>query len=267
MTTKIVNVVSNTNYESRNVKTYLLKQLKHYGFEPSVQFDKNAIVTICIGGDGAFIKAVHRNNFPTVPFVGINTGHLGFFQEISPDDIDNFLVMLRDGQYEVEDSLLVGAEVFVKNRRFYLNAINEIILKGQDSKIIHMDISIDRNHLETFSGDGIMISTPAGSTGYNYSMGGSIIYPTLNTLQMTPMAPINSAAFRSLPSSIVVPGDAIISLKPAKRYENSSLVLVDGMEFKYRNLQKINLKVSNKRVFRLIFQKNHYWQNLKGKFL
>ncbi|NLY21073.1 MAG: NAD(+)/NADH kinase [Tissierellia bacterium] len=265
--TDILNIVSNTNYMSRNVKDYLLKQLKKYDFEASTTFSKNALATICIGGDGAFIKAVHRNNFPLVPFVGINTGHLGFYQEINPEEIDEFLRMLKNGDYIIDETLLVGAEVFVKNRRFYLNAINEIILKGQGSKIIHMDVAIDKNHLQTFSGDGIMISTPCGSTGYNYSLGGSIVYPTLHTLQITPMAPINSVAFRSLPSSIIVPGDSVISLRPEKRYENSSLVIVDGMELSYKNLQKINLRVSKKKINRLIFQKNHYWKNLKGKFL
>ncbi len=110
-----------------------------------------------------------------------------------------------------------------------------------------MDLSIDGNHLEKFSGDGIIISTPVGSTAYNFSTGGAIIYPSLETLQITPLSPISSKAYRSLPNSAVVPGDLIITLKPEIRYSNSILIVNDGVELKYDNIEYIDLKMSDKR--------------------
>ena len=133
--------------------------------------------------------------------------------------------------------------------------------------MVHLKVYIDDNHLQQFSGDGIIISTPVGSTAYNFSSGGSIIYPSLRTLQITPLSPINSEAYRSLPNSAVIPGDITISIKPEFRYENSILLINDGMEFRYDNITNINLKLSDKTINRLIFDKNMYWKNLKSKFL
>ncbi len=95
------------------------------------------------------------------------------------------------------------------------------MVKGIKSKVVHLEIFVDGNHLENFCGDGMIISTPVGSTAYNFSSGGSIIYPSLNTLQMTPLSPISSKAYRSLPNSAIIPGDLKITIKPEYRYENS----------------------------------------------
>ena len=93
MDNKIINIISNKNYESRKTKKNLIYKLQEKGFLTPEKYDKNAILNICIGGDGAFLRAVHRNAFPEIPFVGINTGHLGFFQELQPNEVDRFISM------------------------------------------------------------------------------------------------------------------------------------------------------------------------------
>ena len=264
---KIINVVSNSNFESRKVRADLMENLKKRGYEVAKQFNQMASLTISIGGDGAFLKAIHKNNMPTMPLVGINTGHLGFFQEINPKEIKEFLDSYEAGNYEVEEMPLVYAEVITKNRKFILYALNEIVLKGKASKIIQMDVFIERNHLQKFVGDGIIISTPVGSTAYNYSLGGAIVYPTLESLQIMPIAAINSSAYRSLGSSVLVPGDTIITLKPEARYKNHSIIVVDGEEHEYNDLYKVEFKIAPKKITRLVFKKDFYWNNLKDKFL
>src|SRR5699024_4452337 len=123
-------------------------------------------------------------------------------------------------------------------------------------------IYIEDNHLEKFSGDGIIIATPVGSTAYNFSSGGSIVYPTLKTMQITPLSPISSKAYRSLPNSTVVPGEMTITIKPEYRYENSILLNIDGNEHRYDNITKIDFRVSNMVISKLNFDKNMYWNNL-----
>lgn len=267
MEERIINILSNSNFESRKTTSKLINILKSKGFTPTTKFSTKAELTICIGGDGAFIKAIHKNNFSQIPHVGINTGHLGFFQEISPKDMEKFVDDYINGNYTVEELKLVGAEVFTKNRNFILTALNEIVLKAQHSKMIHTHVFVNRNHVEKFSGDGILVSTPAGSTAYNFSSGGAIIYPTIEALQMTPISPVNSAAYRALQSPIIVPGNHVISLVPEKRYTNSTLLLVDGNEYFFTNLKKVNFRMSNKSIYRLVFSKDSYWDNLKSKFL
>lgn len=265
--TRKINIISNKNFESRKTSTILKEKLSAQGFIVPSKYDDNAELNICVGGDGAFLRAVHRNKFPSIPFIGINTGHLGFFQEIPPKDVDDFILKYVNQQYTMEEVYLVSAEIFTENKSYYLTAVNEIVIKGTKSKIIHLDLFIDGNHLEKFSGDGIIISTPVGSTAYNLSAGGSIVYPSLKTLQITPLSPLNSKAYRSLISSVVVPGDLIIKIKPEFYYTNSTLILNDGMEFKYDNINHINLKTSDKKIYKLNFDKDIYWNNLKSKFL
>ncbi len=265
--TRRINLISNKNFESRKTSLQLVEKLEQRGFIISEKYDNNAELNICVGGDGAFLRAVHKNKFPSIPFVGINTGHLGFFQEILPIDIDSFINSYIDGDYLVETISLVDAEIHTKKKPYRLTGVNEIVVKSIRSKVIHLDLSIDGNHLEKFSGDGIIISTPVGSTAYSFSCGGSVVYPSLETLQITPLAPINSKAYRSLMNSAIVPGDLTITIVPETRYSNSTLIVNDGIEFKYDNIEFINLKMSNKKIYRLNFDRNMYWNNLKSKFL
>lgn len=262
-----INLISNKNFESRKTSMQLIEKLSQRGFIVSEKYDNNAELNITVGGDGAFLRAVHRNKFPKIPFVGINTGHLGFFQEILPENIDDFINKYIQEDYEVEEISLVESKIVTNKRVYTLTSVNEIVVKGIKSKVIHLDLSIDGNHLEKFSGDGIIISTPVGSTAYNFSSGGAIIYPSLETLQITPLSPISSKAFRSLPNSAIVPGNLTITITPEKRYTNSTLIVNDGVEFKYDDIKYIDFKMSDKKIYKLNFDKNMYWNNLKSKFL
>ncbi len=264
---RIINIISNKNYKSKKTTKFLSQKLKDKGFITPEKYSNNAELNICVGGDGAFLRAVHRNRFPSIPFVGINTGNLGFFQEILPENIDVFIDKYINKDYFMEEIFLVEGEIKTRDKSFFIYGINEIVIKQIQAKVIHLDVFIDGNHLEKFSGDGVIVSTPVGSTAYNFSSGGSIVYPSLKTLQLTPLSPISSKAYRSLPNSTIVPGDIIISIKPEFRYTNSTLVINDGMDLKYKNIQNINLKISDKILYRLNFHKDMYWNNLKSKFL
>lgn len=264
---KKINVLSNRSFETRRVRRELIEKLELRGYYVSQKFEHDSELTISIGGDGAFLKAIHSNKFPKMPLVGINTGTLGFFQEVHPREIDKFLDRYEDGQYHIESLRLLEAKVFTKGRVFTLNGVNEIILKGEPSKIIQMNVFVDNNHLQRFAGDGMMVATPIGSTAYNLSVGGSIVHSELDSMQITPMAPINSKAYRSLTSSLIAPPDTVISLVPTRRYKDESVVVVDGEEYYYYNMERVELTISDHVIKKLSFNKNFYWNNLKDKFL
>ncbi|NLY09342.1 MAG: NAD(+)/NADH kinase [Tissierellia bacterium] len=264
---RIINIISNRNYESRRVFQILKSKLEKSGFVTPDEFSHKAELSICIGGDGAFLRAVHNNKFPQVPFIGINTGHLGFYQEISPEDIDRFIDDYINKRFETFEMSLVEAKVFTDKKNYFLNAVNEIVVRGQKSKVIHLDVFVDGNHLEKFSGDGIIISTPHGSTGYNFSAGGAIIHPRLSAVQINPIAPMSSRAYRSLPNPIVVPGNWTIGVHPEQRYKNGTTIVLDGTEMFYKDIIKINLRISSKKISRISFSSHTYWENLKTKFL
>ncbi|WP_077370035.1 NAD(+)/NADH kinase [Anaerosalibacter sp. Marseille-P3206] len=263
----IINIIPNNNFDSIKTCEVLTQKLESKGFTIPKEYDANAELNICIGGDGAFLRAVHNNYFSSIPYVGINTGHLGFFQEILPEKIDSFIDNYINDAYFIEEIFLVEANVCTKTDCINLLGINEIVIKGIESKVVHLEVFIDDNHLEKFSGDGLIVSTPVGSTAYNYSSAGCIVYPTLKTLQLTPLSPISSKAYRSLLNSAIIPGDMTIKIKPEYLYENSILIINDGVQNKYDDIVEVSFNMSKTTIFRLVFDKDMYWNNLKSKFL
>ncbi|SHH40638.1 NAD+ kinase [Caloranaerobacter azorensis DSM 13643] len=263
----IINIIHNDKKDSIETAEILKKKLIQKGFKITNGYDYTAILNICIGGDGAFLKAVHNYNFPDIPFIGINTGHLGFFQEVSPDKIDNFIDNLVKGKYKIEEIFLVEALICTRTSCIELIGINEIAIKGIESKTIHLDISIDDAYLERLSGDGVIISTPVGSTAYSYSAGGSIVHSSLKTLQITPLAPLNSNVYRALTSSIIVPDNMPIKINPEYRFENSILIVVDGQQHKFDNIVEINFKLSDMTIKMLTLKSKNFWNKIKEKFL
>ncbi|WP_425447073.1 NAD(+)/NADH kinase [Dethiothermospora halolimnae] len=263
----IINIIHNDNYKSVETAKELTEKLEKEGFIVSDTYDYKAKLNICIGGDGAFLRAVHNYGFPDIPFVGVNTGHLGFFQEISPDNLNDFVKSYVNGDYILEEIYLVEASICTRTSCIELIGVNEIVIKGIESKVIHLNVSIADNYLERFSGDGVIISTPTGSTAYNFSAGGSIIFPTLQVLQITPLAPISSKVYRSLTTSAIVHNDMTIKINPEYRDENSILIVVDGIQHKYDNIVEINLTMSDMTINKLTLNPNSFWSNLKDKFI
>lgn len=264
---RIINIFANDNGVSKDTKRLLRRKLEKSGFMVPKEFDSNAELIICIGGDGSFLETLHEYEFPEIPFIGINTGHLGFFQELHPDELDEFIFKYKQGKYETQDLKTVRAVITVGNEKFEHRGLNEIIIKSEKSQTIHLNISIGDSFIERFSGDGILVATPAGSTAYNYSLSGSIVDPRLNLLQLTPIAPINSTAYRSFTSSIILPSDLSIKIYPEYANESGIIIVTDGMECKYKGIEEIYIDFSDSIVKLLRFENYDFWNKVKSKFL
>ena len=267
MTSNVVNIMHNRDTLSYQTFKDLEFKLIEKGYEVHDGFDENGLVNICIGGDGSFLRMVHKYKFPSIPFIGINTGHLGFFQEISPNELDSFVNKLDSGDYSIEKMSLIGAKIYSKDSCIDLTGLNEIVIKGIESRVIHLNIYIDGEHFEKVSGDGVIISTPIGSTAYNYSCGGSVISPSLDVLQLSPIAPINSKSYRCLNNSLIIPHDTPLVISPEFRDESSLLIIVDGKQFTYDNIYKMSFGFSETKLNRLTLNKKNFWANVRDKFL
>lgn len=251
-------IYSNDNDLSNKTKAILSEKLLDNGF--TVNGDENPVLIICIGGDGSFLRGVRKYNFPTTPFVGINTGTLGFYQEILLTEIDKFIDDFKNKKY-INSKLSVLTANIPNSNKIY--ALNEFMVKAIDPTIIHLDVYIDGNHLERFAGDGLIISTPAGSTAYNFSVGGSILYQELRGFQMAPLAPINSKAYRSLLNSVVMPETAKLTIVPDKKIQ----LVMDGITQDFHNVEEISFNIGDKYINKLVFDPEWYWLNIKDKFL
>lgn len=267
MTNKIINISTNGTDVSMETKAQLTKKLVDKGYTVMEEYQDGSDLIICIGGDGAFLETIHSCKFPQCPIIGINTGHLGFFQEISPDCLDKFIEDYEMGQYSIQNLSTVMATVTTTDQRENKHlGLNEIIVRGRQSYSVHLHISIEGKPIERFSGDGILVATSSGSTAYNYSLGGSIVDPRLKLLQVTPIAPMNTTAYRSFTSSILLPAELSLGVTPEYN-DNRIFILNDGIETGYSNVKNIKVEVSDTTVHLLRFKDYDFWNKVKTKFL
>lgn len=263
---KIINIASNLEPYTLEIKSKLIKLLKQNGYECFEGFDKNAELNITIGGDGAFLRAVRDSGFSDIPFVGINTGTLGFYPEITPENMDVFVDNYKSGNFTVNEVNLIQSKIDGCSMD-QIYAVNDIVIKRRDMKTIHLDVFIDSNHLQTISGDGIIISSPMGSSAYNLSAGGSLVYPSLKTLQITPLSPIISNAYRCLNCSIIVPPEFEVKVLPEHKDDYYITFLADGVPYEINCLKSASFNTSKKSIKRLSMGTYNYWNVIKEKFL
>lgn len=267
MKKKLINIFANDNHISLETKQRLTEMLVDRGYTVAGEYSREAELIICIGGDGSFLETVHSCHFPSCPIIGINTGHLGFFQEISPDRLEQFLTDYENRQYSIQELSTVVASVTTAGGHTYRHmGLNEIVIKGNNSYSVHLYISIGGKAIEKFSGDGLLVATSAGSTAYNYSLGGSIVDPRLNLLQVTPIAPMNTTAYRSFTSSILLPAELSLEVLPEKP-QNRIFIMNDGIETGYADVKEIKVEVSDTTVNLLRFKDYDFWNKVKTKFL
>ena len=264
---RIITINSNNLPKSIMTKDILTDKLQKAGFTVCDEFHPETELIISIGGDGSFLQTVHDFEFPEVPILGINTGHLGFFPDFAPSDIDHFIESYLVGDYIVQEIPVLQSTVCTKSNCNDVFAVNEVVVKGYKSRTIHLSLGINDHHVQNFSGDGVIISTSTGSTAYNYAARGSIIDPSINVMQITPLAPINTNAYRSFTSSIICSKDSIVKIAPEYRFEDSILIVVDGVEYQFKQIVDISTFVSDLKVKLLRMSNYEFWSRVTEKFL
>ncbi len=261
-------IYANDSEMSRKTEKRLKQKLDGSGFTILPAYNADADLLVCIGGDGTFLEAIHRFDFPDMPIIGINTGHLGFFQEIMPSMLDDFIFNYSQGRYSIQQLSTVQVSVKTENGVSRHVGLNEVIIKGRSTCSIHLNISIGGSFIERFSGDGLLIATPAGSTAYNYSLGGSIVDPRLKILQVTPIAPMNTTAYRSFTSSILLPSDLSLGVvTDAGSKQDGVSIVYDGYMNDYKEIQEIEVSFSDIQVSLMRFENYDFWTKVKSKFL
>ncbi len=260
-------IFANDTEVSGIINEQLQNKLIKSGLRVYKEFTEETQLIICIGGDGTLLNLIQTLNFPSTPVVGINTGHLGFFQEVTPDQLDDFIFMYTQNQYTLQSFSTVEGVVRTESGNYTHTALNEIAIKGPATYPVHLNISINDSFIERFSGDGLCVATPAGSTAYNYSLGGSIVDPRLELLQVAPIAPMNSIAYRSFTSSILLPANDSLTIRPCTDHDDFLSIVYDGRQKDYEKVKEINLSLSEKKVTMIRFGNLSFWDKVKSKFL
>jgi NAD+ kinase len=142
---------------------------------------------ISMGGDGTILRLVHKYESLNAPILGINLGHLGFMADVPLTEIYPSLQDLLNGDYIIEDRLVIQGKTAAKEQFF---AVNDIVFhRGINPSLVELAIHVEGCYLNTFEADGIIISTPNGSTAYSLAAGGPILAPTLDAIVITPISP------------------------------------------------------------------------------
>lgn len=263
MKRKINNIKLFINHDdkSKEVGEKLLVELKKKHFNI---VDNNYDLVISIGGDGTFLHMVKDENFNNeIYYVGINSGTVGFLQEIDINHTLDFVERLSQDDYKEEELSIEETKIITQkdNKTYY--SLNEIVLRKDDFSLLKMPVYIDNELLENFTGDGLLISTSTGSTAYNMSFGGSIIYNSLKALTITPIAPLNNKAYKTLVNPIIVPENKEIKVLP-----NTSLfVMIDGKNIQIKDVLEIRTKVASRKIKCIRMHDFHFIKTVNSKIL
>ncbi len=188
--------------------------------------DFNAEYVISMGGDGTFLKAAVRVGIKSIPLIGINMGRLGFLADVLPGEVESALQAVLEGNYNIEEHTAIQISTSGGDFDGCHYALNDIaVLKRDIASMIGIHTSIDGSFLVNYQADGLIVSTPTGSTAYSLSNGGPIIVPQTRTLCLTPVAP-HSLNIRP----IVISDSSTVTLEVESRSHNY-LVAVDGRSY------------------------------------
>ena len=244
---------------------YFLKDNQRLDIKATKLFtddDFDADFVISMGGDGTFLKAASRVGAKSIPILGVNMGRLGFLADISPDQFEATLDALYHDDYYLESRALIQVETDGAPLGTYNCALNDVaILKRDTASMISIRACINGQYLHTYQADGLVISTPTGSTAYSLSNGGPIIVPGTKVFSMTAVAPhsLNVRPF-------VLPDSAVIDLEVESRSHNF-LVAIDGRSEKCAEGTKLTLRRAPYDI-KVVKRSDHrYFDSLREKMM
>lgn len=180
---------------------------------------------VVLGGDGTLLGASRKVGRHGVPILGVNLGGLGFLTVIPLDKLYPVIEMMIGGRLEVETRVMLETRVLREEKEVLrFQVLNDVVInKRALARIIDLDVTINDEFLTTFRADGLIISTPTGSTAYNLAAGGPILYPTLETFVLTPICP-----FTLTNRPIIIPNTATIQIRMGKESKETVILTFDG---------------------------------------
>lgn len=209
---------------------------------------------------------MYEKELDRVRFVGIHTGHLGFYTDYRDFEVDQLIANLRRDTGEQISYPILKVDITLDDGRlFKARALNEATIKRIEKTMV-ADIIINNVKFESFRGDGISVSTPTGSTAYNKSLGGAVLHPTIEALQLTEISSLNNRVFRTLGSSVIIPKKDKIELVPKRL--GVYTVSVDNKTYHLKNVVKVEYFIGNEKIH-FVSSPSHtsFWERVKDAFI
>ena len=223
---------------------------------------------ITIGGDGTLLSAFHRfaHRLDHVRFIGIHTGHLGFYTDWRDFELEELVDSLKDLMSHSVSYPLLEINVTYRDKQVpkHFLALNECVIR-RISGTMRADIYLKDGLFEQFRGDGLVVSTPTGSTGYNKSIGGAVLNPSLNALQLTEIASINNRVYRTLGSPLIFGHSDWVTIEMSELGEH--ILTIDNLAMQESNIDKISYRVAQERIHFGGHRHNNFWTRVKDAFI
>ena len=219
---------------------------------------------VSVGGDGTILRAITFVKDIDIPIIGINTGRLGFLATIQDDEIESAIQDIIDGNYTISERSLLSVETLPENKNISsLNfALNEVTVSRKNTaSMITVETLMDGEYLTSYWSDGLIISTPTGSTGYSLSCGGPVITPGANSFVLTPIAPHNLGV-----RPLVIPDSTQIQLKVDGR-EAEHLISLDSRIATLNNGTIITIKKADFKIKMIDLLNESFLVTLRKKLL
>ena len=253
--------IENSFYKLLNTEFISQKKLKI--FSSYKDLDSSFDLMVTIGGDGTLLRSISFVRDLEIPIIGINTGRLGFLATLNQDLLQSELTKIVAGEYKIEKRTLL--EVEVKGNKTiseFAIALNEVTVgRKNTTSMIKIKTNLNGEYLNSYWADGLIISTPTGSTGYSLSCGGPIMSPLSQTLSLTPIAPHNLNA-----RPLVISDETKIELSVSGR-EKSHLVSLDSRIISLENETLITIKKAKFKINIAYLEENTFYKTLRNKLL
>ena len=218
---------------------------------------KESDLVISVGGDGTLISLLRRSFKYNKPVMGINAGNLGFLTDIGLNEFENFIDKLFINDYRIDLRMMIEAEFNNKKEIFAFNDI--VFMRKTMSRMINIEANVNGKLLNKFYGDGLIISTPTGSTAYNLSAGGPVVFPLTEAFILTPICP-HSLTQRPL----VLPVDFEITFNIKE--EEGALIVIDGQEtYEIKPKDNLKIKIASNSVKLIHRVERNYFEVLREK--
>lgn len=225
-------------------------------------FKEKIDIIIVLGGDGTLLNVAREiSKKYQIPILGINIGNLGFLSSTDISSIDEALDKIKKGKYRKDSRMLLECKIGECTERE--NALNDIVVaRGTLSRIVKFDVYVDNKLYASFKGDGLIVTTPTGSSAYSFSAGGPIIYPNLELITLTPICPHTNGM-----QTIVLSGKSNIEIIPENGEEEIYLTIDGQKATRIEQRTSIKVRQAKQHVDVLLFEDYDYFKVLRSKIL
>ena len=262
---EIINLISDNN--QLVVDSKIKNEIDEKTCEKLVFFDSNERIdsdidfVFAVGGDGTILRSITYVKDSNVPILGVNTGRLGFLTSVQKESISDAISYINDNMFSIINRTILKVNSGSSNNSFadYPYALNEVTIQRKDTtSLLNISCQINDKYLTNYWSDGLIVSTPTGSTGYSLSNGGSIVSPESNVILLNPIAPHNINM-----RSLVIPNDS--NIKIDIEGDNEINLSVDSRMYSVSSSNQIEISKADFTIKTIKFDNDNFYKRLREK--